>query len=56
MYAGELLTATEAAARNEVYDIIGRTYLFQLDHWSVTEAFGKDYEAEDEIDAYSYGK
>ena len=56
VYAGELITAVEAEERNEVYNILGRTYLFRLDHWSLAEAFGKDYQSEYEVDALSYGK
>ena len=56
IYAGELLSTTEAERRNSVYNKIGRTYLFQLDHWTLKERFGEDYEAEYEIDAFSYGK
>lgn len=56
VYAGELITAVEAEERNEVYDLLGRTYLFRLDHWSLAEAFGQDHASEYEVDALCYGK
>ncbi|KZV86722.1 SET domain-containing protein [Exidia glandulosa HHB12029] len=47
IYAGELITVKESHERGSVYDIFGRTYIFQLDFWYLQEGYRRDAPPQD---------
>ncbi|EJD35580.1 SET domain-containing protein [Auricularia subglabra TFB-10046 SS5] len=43
IYAGELITDRESHARGAIYELFGRTYMFTIDNWYLTNEFRRKY-------------